>query len=97
MNSQLVIHHGPDGAGAGRVEDGLSVSLEVFPDIGFGVGFRRRRRQSNGIWTTRPLASDALRGKCAPLRQCNRAFLLVNLPGDEMPLLIEMILDLGVN
>ena len=46
---------------------------------------------------TRPLASDALRGKCAPLRQCNRAFLLVNLPGDEMPLLIEMILDLGVN
>ena len=46
---------------------------------------------------TRPLASDALRGKCAPLRQCNRASLLVNLPGDEMPLLIEMILDLGVN
>jgi hypothetical protein len=45
----------------------------------------------------RPLASDALRGKCAPLRQCNRASLLVNLPGDEMPLLIEMILDLGVN
>jgi hypothetical protein len=48
-------------------------------------------------WATRLLASDALRGKCAPLRQCNRASLLVNLPGDEMPLLIEMILDLGVN
>ena len=26
-----------------------------------------------------------------------RASLLVNLPGDEMPLLIEMILDLGLN
>jgi hypothetical protein len=39
----------------------------------------------------------ALHGKCAPLRQCNRASLLVNLPRDEMPLLIEMILDLGVN
>ena len=37
------------------------------------------------------------RGKCAPLRQCNPASVLVNLPGDEMPLLIEMILDLGVN
>ena len=46
---------------------------------------------------TRPLVSDALRGKGAPLRQCNRASLLVNLPGDEMPLLIEMIVDLGVN
>ena len=46
---------------------------------------------------TRPIASDALCGKSVPLRQCNRASLLVNLPGDEMPLLIEMILDLGVN
>jgi hypothetical protein len=44
-----------------------------------------------------PFVTNALRGKCAPLRQCHRASLLVNLPGDEMPLLIEMILDLGVN
>jgi hypothetical protein len=44
-----------------------------------------------------PIASDALRGEGAPLRQCNRASLLVNLPGDEMPLLIEEIVDLGVN
>jgi hypothetical protein len=44
-----------------------------------------------------PARNRRLRSKCAPLRQCNRASLLVNLPGDEMPLLIEMILDLGVN
>ena len=44
-----------------------------------------------------PARKRRLRGKCAPLRQRNRASLLVNLPGDEMPLLIEMILDLGVN
>jgi hypothetical protein len=46
-------------------------------------------------WTVR--FRPALPGKGAPLRQCGRASLLVNLPCDEMPLLIEMILDLGVN
>jgi hypothetical protein len=35
--------------------------------------------------------------KGAPFRQCGRASLLVNLPGDEMALLIEMVVDLGVN
>jgi hypothetical protein len=35
--------------------------------------------------------------KGAPLRQCGRASLFVNLPGDEMALLIEMVVDLGVN
>ena len=33
----------------------------------------------------------------APLGQCGRASLLVNLAGDEMALLIEMVVDLGVN
>jgi hypothetical protein len=46
---------------------------------------------------TRPLASDALPCKGAPLGQRDRASLLVNPPGDEIPLLIEMIVDLGVN
>ena len=45
----------------------------------------------------RPLTRDDLYRKGAPLRQCGRASLLVNLPGDEMPLLIEMVVDLGVN
>jgi hypothetical protein len=40
----------------------------------------------------RPLTRD---DKGAPLRQCGRASLLVNLPGDEMPLLL--VVDLGVN
>ena len=33
----------------------------------------------------------------APLRQCGRASLLVNLADDEMALLIEMVVDLGKN
>src|ERR1700692_758510 len=44
-----------------------------------------------------PARKRRLRGKCAPLRQCDRASLLVNLPGDEMPLLIEMDSGPGVN
>ena len=60
-----------------------------------------RRCQSNGASSTRsatcPLASDDLRCKGAPLRQCGRASLLVHLAGDEMALLIEMVVDLGVN
>lgn len=40
-----------------------------------------------------PLASDAYPTRGAPLRQCDRASLFVNLPGDEIPLLIEMIVD----
>jgi hypothetical protein len=45
----------------------------------------------------RHVASGDLSRERAPLRQCNRASLLVNLPGDEMPLLIELVVDLGVN
>jgi hypothetical protein len=48
-------------------------------------------------WPTRPLVGGCLRHKRPPLRQCSRASLLVVLPGDEMPLLIELVVDLGVN
>jgi hypothetical protein len=60
----------------------------------------KRRRQSNRITDApddTPARKRRLRGKCAPLRQCDRASLLVNLPGDQMPLLSEMVVDLGVN
>jgi hypothetical protein len=66
-----------------------SCHLSRFPGVVEVTAFADR--------ATHPLASDALRGKGAPLRQCNRASLLVNLLGDEMPLLIEEIMDLGVN
>jgi hypothetical protein len=60
-----------------------------------------RRCQSNSDLSMRcaicPRAIDDLRRKGAPLRQCGHASLFVNLPGDEMPLLIEMVVDLGVN
>ena len=46
---------------------------------------------------TRPLSNDDLRLKGAPLRQRGRASPSVNLPGDEMALLIEMVVDLGVD
>jgi hypothetical protein len=37
-----------------------------------------------------------LRAKGAPLRPCGRASLFVNLPGDEIARLIELVVDLGV-
>ena len=43
-----------------------------------------------------PRAIDNLRRNGAPFRQCGRASLFVHLPGEEMPLLIEMVMDLGV-
>jgi hypothetical protein len=45
----------------------------------------------------RRLSSGDLRRKGAPLRQRGRASLLVDLPRDEMALLIELVVDLGVN
>jgi hypothetical protein len=43
--------------------------------------------------TSSPTPKLRLRRKSVPLGQCGRASLLVNLPGDEMPLLIEMVVD----
>jgi hypothetical protein len=45
----------------------------------------------------RHLARGNLRRESAPLGQGSRASLLVDLPRDEMALLIEMIVDLSVN
>ena len=45
----------------------------------------------------RHLASGDLRREGAPLGQGNRASLLVDLPRDEMALLIELVVHLGVN
>ena len=60
-----------------------------------------RRCQCNGGSSlrsaTRLLARDGLRGKGAPLGQGRRASLLVDLPRNEMALLIELVVDLGVN
>ena len=61
----------------------------------------QRRCQSNADLSMRcaicPRAIDDLRRKGAPLRQRGRSSLFVNLPGDEMALLIELVVDLGVD
>ena len=44
----------------------------------------------------RQVASGDLCRESAPLGQGSRASLLVDLPRDEMPLLIELVVDLGV-
>jgi hypothetical protein len=49
------------------------------------------------IGVTSPIVSGDLRRKRAPFSQRGRAFLLVELPRDEIPLLIEMIVELGMN
>jgi hypothetical protein len=60
-----------------------------------------RRCQSNSDlsmrFAIRPRAIDDLRRKGAPLCRCGRASLLVDLPGDEMPFLIKVIMDLSAN
>jgi hypothetical protein len=44
------------------------------------------------------LAGGCLRhNKRPPLGQCSRASLLISLPGDEIALLIEMIVDMSMN
>ena len=45
----------------------------------------------------RHVASGNLSSERAPLSQGSRASLLVDLPRDKMPLLIELVVDLGVN
>ena len=45
----------------------------------------------------RHLASGDLRRESAPLSQGSRTSLLVDLPRDEMALLIELIVNLGMN
>ena len=44
-----------------------------------------------------PKAELRSRDERAPLDQCGRASLFVNLAGHEMPLLVEMIVDLSMN
>ena len=48
-------------------------------------------------WRDCPPANGDLRHEGAPLRQRGRASLFVDLPCDEMALLIEIVVDLGVN
>ena len=45
----------------------------------------------------RHLARGDLRRESAPLGQGSRASLLVDLPRDEIPLLIELVVHLGMN
>jgi hypothetical protein len=45
----------------------------------------------------RHLASGDLRGESAPLSHSSRTSLLVDLPRDEMALLIELVVRLGMN
>src|SRR5208337_727040 len=48
-------------------------------------------------WCSTPEPTRPLGREGAPLGQCRRASLLVDLAGDDMALLIEMVVDLGVN
>ena len=61
----------------------------------------RRGCQSNmsscATGAMRPLASDHLGRKTAPLLQRGRASLLVEFATDEMALLIEVVVELGMN
>jgi hypothetical protein len=76
----------------------ILAQLVLEPDAGAGVvhtirvtaGRQRARRN------TRTLKRNSSR-EGAPLGQCGGASLLVDLAGDEMALVVEMVVDLGVN
>ena len=85
-------------------------TADVYPASLCGVSDRRRRREprwifAGGVKVTeacrlqrdRHLASGDLCRESTPLGQGCRASLLVDLPRDEMALLIELVVDLGVN
>ena len=65
------------------------------------VDRRSGRCQSNGDAfggnIDRPILKLRLGHKSMPLGQCGRASVLVNVTGDEMAFLIEMVVDLSVN
>ena len=48
-------------------------------------------------WRDIPACNSDLSHECAPLYQRGQASLFVNLPRDEMALLIEIVVDPGVN
>ena len=49
------------------------------------------------VWHSVPKPLRRLGRESAPFRQRGRTSLLVNFTGDQMTLLIEMVVDLGVN
>jgi hypothetical protein len=85
------------GAGDWDVElvqliDGRAALLATLSLDG-GVKVKEARRHAGD----RHLASGDLCHEGAPLGQGSRAPLLVDLPRDEMALLIELVVDLGMN
>ena len=65
-------------------------------DFLLGGAVSRKRRVSN-IWRSVPKPKQRLGRDSAPLGQRGRASLFVYFASDEMALLIEMIVDLGLN
>jgi hypothetical protein len=49
------------------------------------------------VWHDEPITNRHSSRECAPLGQPGRASLLVTSAGDEMELMIEVVVDLGVN
>jgi ABC-type sugar transport system ATPase subunit len=81
-----------------RQEPALMPDLTVAENLHLGVPEAEGVVRVTAIRSaTSSFAGDDLPRKGTPLRQCGRASLLVDLPGNEMPLLIEMVVDLGVN
>ena len=64
-------------------------------ELGEGLCHSNGRSSAHGA--ARPGPKRPLGREGAPFGQCGRASLLVDLAGDEMALLIEMVVDLGVN
>ena len=73
------------------------VMVEIVKRSDQAKGLCQSNGRSSARGATRPPSSDIQGGEGAPLGQCGRASLLVDLAGDQMALVTEMVVDLGVN
>jgi 1-deoxy-D-xylulose-5-phosphate synthase len=100
----LIDHDKPDVMYAKAGLDAVGIVAEAFHALGGSIRSRLARRlalseQQRCVRGQHRSPNLKLRlgHKSMPLGQCGRASVLVNVTGDEMALLIEMVVDLGVN
>ena len=85
----------------------VNIGRELLTKVGQGSGRLGIQVGHDGLPSALSEQQQCVRGqhrspiflshKSMPLGQCGRASVLVNVTGDEMALLIEMVVDLGVN
>ncbi len=77
--------------------DGLGGCRRQYPQIEQPIGLCQSNGRVVRAWRSTPRPKRPLGRESAPLGQCAGSSLFVDLASDEMALLIEVVVDLGVN